>query len=810
MATKILGTKLEYNDLQFLLGLAKDAKQRRIVKALFGYQLKMIEQNGLYGIDNCKQFHNTWLGWISRGCNPDEISIRRNHHGYKARLQYAQRLYIAYVQEGDLKSAEKWRDTVTTVLRCYQVCGPSEDDMTKMWNDSIKDNITQTLDSNVEKAIFRGCSGIRTRYNEPCPAQVVYDCCKEIKSYFDMIEKVPRKQRKGFYKTLSLLIPNLDTDDYSLLIKKGPHKVEGKTIVSIFGQALDVHALNVPVIPASSLSAMEVGESREDYPDLQVFAQRPSGCNKENYTLLDAVNDLNVNLLCNYKYSQVRHKDALTKDIAYNPQIPVGTVPMSIDIAPGRTVLLQDKAGKTRAISIATYTVNNTLAPLHDALFKTLRRIRQDSTIQDKGIAHILEMTKKPDSFICSADLSSATDRLPVALQAYILYRVLKLSGQSEAINIANLWYILMCSTPFKDPCNEGTYFRYGAGQPMGVYTSWPMLSLTNHIMIRVAYYKARDKSLDYLVCGDDTVIGSEKPFLYYESWMNALGVTINRSKSHICRSEDPQKVAEFCKRLAVNGQIVSSVSPKVLIRASRDKAYQSGAISCIHEIIGPISNKKLASLVGRRIGDRRLYVPERYGGWGQISSEPFHQVLMKDNFIFLYIYKKMRASVTALETVVSKEVYSDQLSIDAFSEPLNSNIYAKAKKDWRLMGKSVYTPINLCRNYLYRYEKFITGELRLTPSQIVEVVKETFDDIDKCLIPLKISSKDDIDNKSKLAITYQRMFTRTMRNISSGKVHTFANDDVSQISIDIDYTDDPLFTTPQELVEALDTLMFT
>jgi hypothetical protein len=801
MATKVLGTKLEENDLQYLIGLAKDAEQRRVIRALFGYQLKMIEQLSLSGIDNCKQLHKTWLTWITHGCRPDEITSKRNHHGHKAMLQYAQRLYIRYVRDGEMIIARKWRDTVTTVLRAHQVCGPNAEQRAHMWNDSIKSNITQPLGRNELVAIIRGSLGIKSRYNEPCAAQDVYTCLSSIRSYFDMIEKIPWSKREGIYRTFSHLVPDLKTDDFSLLIKAGPHTVQGKKIPSIFGQGIDAHVLKNAKPDCFKVDPEEVSPNLDEYPERELYII-PS-----DKSLLDVVDDLNEMLLDSYKNSTVRHRNA-DKDISYEPQIPVGSIPASIEAAPGRTVLIADKAGKTRPISIATYTVNNALKPLHLGIQQILERIRQDSSHQDKGITHILEMTTKSDSFICSADLSSATDRLPVSLQAYILYRVLKLSCQKRALEIAHDWYLIMTGTPFSDPVNKDLSFRYGAGQPMGVYTSWPMLALTNHILIRAAYWRCHDKSLDYLVCGDDTVIGSKEPFLYYESWMNALGVKINRSKSHICESSDPIKVAEFCKRLAVNGEIVSSESPSVLIRAARDKAYQPGAISCIQKILGPISNAKLASLVGsRRVGNRKLALPFRYGGWGLKDARPFHEVLLEDNFIFLYIYKKMRSKVSALETRLAQTVDVDQKSIDSLSTYTKPNPYRQADKDWRLMGRKVYTPIRLCQDYLANYEEFIIGRVTLQPSEIYGLVKDTFDQLDQCLIPLKLSSKDVNYSESKLAITYQRMFTRTMRNIESAQVHTFAFG-IQPISIDIDWKDDHMLSTPKELVLALDKLI--
>jgi hypothetical protein len=93
--------------------------------------------------------------------------------------------------------------------------------------------------------------------------------------------------------------------------------------------------------------------------------------------------------------------------------------------AAGRLVKLYEAAGKVRIIAIVDPLVNWLLKPLHEWVFAILRNIPQDGTFdQDKPINALVARARKLDAktrFIGSCDMSAATDRLPVALQAMIL-----------------------------------------------------------------------------------------------------------------------------------------------------------------------------------------------------------------------------------------------------------------------------------------------------------------------------------------------------------------------------------------------------
>lgn len=75
--------------------------------------------------------------------------------------------------------------------------------------------------------------------------------------------------------------------------------------------------------------------------------------------------------------------------------------------------------------AIADTITQSVLAPLHDAIFRLLRRLPMDGTFnQDAPVSRLLRRVRDGDLVsptFYSYDLSSATDRLPVALQQQIL-----------------------------------------------------------------------------------------------------------------------------------------------------------------------------------------------------------------------------------------------------------------------------------------------------------------------------------------------------------------------------------------------------
>jgi hypothetical protein len=104
----------------------------------------------------------------------------------------------------------------------------------------------------------------------------------------------------------------------------------------------------------------------------------------------------------------------------------------------------------------------------------------------------------------------------------------------------------------------------------MGAYSSWAMLALTHHVIVKVAAIRVGLRSFrDYCVLGDDIVIRNDAVASEYYDLMKGLGVSINLSKS--VNSND---FAEFAKVWKGPGINLTPIGPGLVLRLCRDKQY--------------------------------------------------------------------------------------------------------------------------------------------------------------------------------------------------------------------------------------------
>jgi hypothetical protein len=82
--------------------------------------------------------------------------------------------------------------------------------------------------------------------------------------------------------------------------------------------------------------------------------------------------------------------------------------------------VIKEGAGKNRIVALTDWWTQALCLPLHNAVFKILRSIKQDGTFDQHAPVSLLH-----DHIALhgawSFDLSAATDRLPVLLQCQIL-----------------------------------------------------------------------------------------------------------------------------------------------------------------------------------------------------------------------------------------------------------------------------------------------------------------------------------------------------------------------------------------------------
>lgn len=114
-------------------------------------------------------------------------------------------------------------------------------------------------------------------------------------------------------------------------------------------------------------------------------------------------------------------------------------------------------------------------------MIRLLRSIPQDCTYhQGKVFQWYQEIESKgKTSEICSLDLTAATDRLPLRIQACVIRNSLKdipgsyhLSYSWKRLMKDFTYFIKLAPGPHRPASAEFYGIRYGAGQGIGLYTS--------------------------------------------------------------------------------------------------------------------------------------------------------------------------------------------------------------------------------------------------------------------------------------------------------------------------------------------------
>jgi len=222
----------------------------------------------------------------------------------------------------------------------------------------------------------------------------------------------------------------------------------------------------------------------------------------------------------------------------------------------GRLSVVYDQAGKARIVAMPNFWIQLCLKPLHESIFRFLKTVEQDGTFNQLGPLNLLRANpNKGHDFSCY-DLSAATDRLPIDLQVDILF-LIGLDGK--------LWKDVL-DIPWQF---RGREYHYSVGQPMGAYSSWGMLALTHHLIVKTAASRVGINDFhQYAVLGDDIVINHNEVALEYCRIMETLGVKINPNKSVVS-----SQLIEFAKRLSTPSTDISPIGAGAILSIIRKPA---------------------------------------------------------------------------------------------------------------------------------------------------------------------------------------------------------------------------------------------
>lgn len=279
----------------------------------------------------------------------------------------------------------------------------------------------------------------------------------------------------------------------------------------------------------------------------------------------------------------------------------------------GRLSLVKDKEAKCRIVAILDYWTQSVLKPLHVALFGVLRSLRPDCTFNQGSFRSKLARSGPYYSF----DLSSATDRFPVWLQVGVLAALV-------TKEYADAWRRLVIDRDYYVTWDRSRApVRYACGQPMGAYSSWALFSVSHHVIVRVAAKRAGKPVTfsNYVLLGDDIVIGDHDVATQYRAIMAELCVEISDVKSHV--SDDTY---EFAKRWIHRGEEVTGAPLGSLFEAIRfEKVDQSRKDILPTKVIKYISFYGVATWL-REVEDR----------WVPRSSTKVSRSLLADLFMLL------------------------------------------------------------------------------------------------------------------------------------------------------------------------------
>lgn len=243
-----------------------------------------------------------------------------------------------------------------------------------------------------------------------------------------------------------------------------------------------------------------------------------------------------------------------------DPVPPPGKL-VRVSLPTGKLGIKQEPAGKVRVFAMVDPFTQWFLNPIHEILFFILRKWPMDGTFnQLRPILRLLKIAKKAGLPLYSLDLSSATDRIPVSIQAMLLDNFIW-----EFPHYGASWRRILVERSYwikSEVFDVNKSVTYGVGQPMGALSSWAMLATVHHFIVQVAAWETgwckTRLFTKYALLGDDVVIASKVVMTRYLEILEGIGVKCGLHKSVL----SPKGIGlEFAKRTFCHGHDVSPVS---------------------------------------------------------------------------------------------------------------------------------------------------------------------------------------------------------------------------------------------------------
>lgn len=229
-------------------------------------------------------------------------------------------------------------------------------------------------------------------------------------------------------------------------------------------------------------------------------------------------------------------------------------------VCEGRLASVVEGGGKRRIFAIGNYVMQRLLKPYHDWAMQVLRRLECDGTYdQTKPLQQI-----KGCKDLYSYDLKSATDLFP----RMVIFQVLGSLFDQFTASVVDFAGLGVSAFDVNPPLvKKRSKTAFAVGQPLGFYSSWPLFTLSHHVIVWLAAERVypRGKVFKaYALLGDDIVIADSRVAEEYRKILQSLEVKISIPKSLISNSG----AFEFAKRFFVReGSVdISPISARMLL----------------------------------------------------------------------------------------------------------------------------------------------------------------------------------------------------------------------------------------------------
>lgn len=264
--------------------------------------------------------------------------------------------------------------------------------------------------------------------------------------------------------------------------------------------------------------------------------------------------------------------------------------------------VIQEGNMKGRVVAMPSAGAQTAFKPLHIAISNILRKIPQDCTFnQMNGVNWGAEQLRQ-GKVMYAVDLSSATDNFPLGFQI----RVLEEIGYKYADNFRQF-----CQMKWGYMDNAFTSpVQYTKGQPMGLYGSFVLFSLSHHIVLLSIQNKLGLQDT-YRILGDDIIINNERVYKAYLKVLEDLHVPVSHNK---CLVSD--FYTEFAgKFISPKGKIPIAKGPSGFLKYGQVDPNQflnyAEVNGRIDEIITSVPKQY------RSYAQRLAELPEYFGGLG-------------------------------------------------------------------------------------------------------------------------------------------------------------------------------------------------